>query len=271
MAIAPELTASIHPTAIIDRSAELDAGVEIGPYCIIGPHVFLGAGTVLHAHVVIQGYTRIGSNCQIHSGAIIGGPPQDTKFKNERSYVSIGDNNILRECVTIHRATGEGNRTVLRDNIMLMAYAHVAHNCDIGNYVTIASYAGISGHVTVEDNANIGGIVGVHQFCRIGRLAMVGGMSGVTQDVPPYMLAAGRPAKVYDVNTRGLRRYGISQQVRIQLREAYKLLYRSDLNVTQAMEAIGEEIPISQELDHLLEFIRSIRNGVSGRGNNLMS
>ncbi len=266
-----ELPASkprIHPTAVVDPSAEIGPDAYIGPFCVVEEDVRIGAGTMLHSHVILQKHCRIGRDCQIHSGANIGGPPQDLKFKGERSYVILGDNNIVRECVTIHRATGEGKATRLGSHNMLMAYAHVGHNCDIGSHVIIASYSGISGHVTVEDHANFGGICGVHQYCRIGTLTMIGGMSGVAQDIPPYMLANGRPAKVYDVNVRGLRRAGVSAKVRGELRAAYKLLYRADLNVSQALEAIEEEIEKSPELEHLLEFIRSTRNGYDGRGNN---
>lgn len=258
----------VHETAVIHPTADIDSDVEVGPYCVVGPEVFIGSGTRLHAHVVIEGQTYIGRKCEIHSGAVIGGAPQDLKYKNEPSSVSIGDGNILREFVTIHRATGEGNVTSIGDYNMVMAYAHIAHNCEIGSHITIASYVGISGHVTVEDFANFGGICGVHQYCRIGKLAMIGGMSGVVQDIPPYMLAAGRPAKVYDVNVRGLRRSGIVPNVRAELREAYKLIYRSNLNVSQALEAIEEEIEPSPELDHLVKFIRSTKNGYGGRGNN---
>lgn len=257
----------IHPTAIVHASAEIDPGAEVGPYCVIEQDVRIGGGTTLHAHVIIESHTRIGRNCQIHGGAIIGGPPQDSKYRNERSYVVIGDNNILREFVTIHRATGEDNETRLGDNNMLMAYAHVAHNCDIGNNVTIASYVGISGHATIEDFANLGGITGIHQYCRIGTLAMVGGLSGVVQDIPPYMLANGRPARVYDINKIGLRRAGITMKVRNELREAYKLLYRSNLNMSQALETIAEEIETSPELERLLEFIHTSRSGKNMRGN----
>jgi UDP-N-acetylglucosamine acyltransferase len=258
----------IHSTAIIDPSAEIEPGACIGPYCILGRNVRIGAGTVLHAHVVIEQNTRIGRNCQIYSGAVLGGPPQDFKYSGEPTYIEIGDDNILREGVTIHRATGEGNETRVGSGNMLMAYAHVGHNCEIGNNVTIASYVGISGHVTVEDHANFGGHVGVHQYSRIGTLAMVGGMSGVAQDIPPYMLAAGIPATVCEVNRRGLIRAEIPQKIRNELRQAYKLLYRSNLNISQALEAIAEDIERSPALDHLVEFVRSSRDGYSGRGNN---
>lgn len=258
----------VHPTAILDPSVIVDPTAEVGPYCILGPNVTVGAGSVLHPHVVIDRNVRIGRDCQIYSGSVLGGPPQDHKFKDEESWIEIGDSNIIRECCTIHRATGEGQVTRLGSHNMLMAYVHVGHNCDLGSHITLASYVGVSGHVTIEDYANIGGISGIHQFCRIGTLAMVGGLSGVVQDVPPYMLANGRPARVYDVNVRGLRRAGISAKVRGELREAYKLLYRSNLNGTQALETIEEEIEPSPELQHLLEFIRNTRNGYGGRGNN---
>ncbi len=258
----------IHPSAIIHPSAMIDPGVKIGPFCVIEEDVFVGEGSVLYTQVILQRGTRIGRNCQLHGGVNFGGPPQDTKYKGEHSYVVLGDNNIIREFVTIHRATGEGNETRIGSDNMIMAYAHIGHNCEIGSHITIASYVGISGHATIYDHANLGGIVGVHQFSRIGKFAMIGGMSGVAEDIPPYMLATGRPARVYDINVRGLRRAGISPKVRGELRLAYKLLYRSNLNTSQAIEAIGEEIESSPELTHLLDFLRDSRDGYGGRGNN---
>ncbi len=257
----------IHPTAIIDPTAKIAKDAEIGPYCIIGPGVRVGSKTRLHPHVHLIENSTIGSECEIFGGVQIGGPPQDTKFKNEVSYVSIGNRNIIREYSTIHRATGEGKVTQIGDNTMLMAYAHIGHNCEIGNNVTIASYVGISGHVLIEDSVNIGGLTGVHQHGRVGTLAMIGGLCGVNRDIPPYMLAEGRPAKICDINLRGLRRAGIPPKVRAELRQAYKLLYRSNLNVTQALEAIEEEIEKSPELDHLLQFVHTSREGIGGRGN----
>lgn len=262
-----EASAVIHPTAIIDPSAEIEPGVAIGPFCIIGKQVRIGAGTVLHGHVTLESNTRIGRNCQIFGSANIGGPPQDHKYKNEETWVDIGDGNIIRENVSIHRATGEGNATRLGSHNMLMAYAHVGHNCDIADHVTIASYVGISGHVTVEEYANFGGMCGVHQKARIGRYAMIGGMSGVTQDIAPFMIATGAPAKVFDINVRGLVRAGMAPKVRRDLREAFKIIYRSNLNLTQALEKIEAEVEKSPELNHLLEFINITRNGYNGRGN----
>ena len=257
----------IHPSSIIDPSAEIHPEASIGPFCTIGEDVKIGAGTVLHANVHILSYVTIGANCQVFTGCVFGGDPQDTKFKGEKSYIEIGDNNILREYVTIHRATGEGCKTYVGNDNMLMAYTHLGHNSTICDFVTIASYGGVSGHVTIEDSATIGGNCGIHQFCSIGKLAMVGGMSGIIADVPPYMMVMGIPSKVYDINARGLRRANISPKVRGELRQAHKLLYRAGLNQAQALEAITEEIESSKELDHLLNFIRKSREGGSGRQN----
>ncbi len=260
-------TRHIHPTAIIDPTAEIADDVEVGPFCCIGKQVQIGAGTVLHSRVDIIKNTRVGSNCQLYAGVVLGGPPQDRKYQGEESYISIGDNNLLREYVTIHCATGEGYVTRVGSNNMFMAYVHIGHNCDIGSNITVASYVGISGHVMIEDGANIGGICGLHQGSRIGRLAMVGGLAGVTHDIPPYMLASGAPAKVYGINVVGLRKAGVDRKVREEIKEAFRLIYRSNLNTSQAMEAIEANIPTSPELEHLLSFIRSTRKGFSGRGN----
>jgi UDP-N-acetylglucosamine acyltransferase len=258
----------IHPSSIIDPSAIIEPGVEIGPFCVVGRNVRLGAGTVLHPHSVVDKNTRLGSYCEVFSGAIIGGKPQDIKYKDEETYLEIGDHNVLRECVTIHRATGEGCVTRLGSRNMIMAYVHIGHNCQIGSHVTLASYAGISGHVEIEDHVNVGGLTGIHQGCRIGTLAMLGGFSKITQNIPPYMLVDGNPAREYDINKIGLRRAGISPKVRGELKQAYRLIYRSNLNMTQALETIEEEIEKSPELEHLIQFIRSSRNGKDFRGHN---
>ena len=255
----------VHPTAIVDPTAELGSGVKIGAYSIIGPHVVIGDGTIIDPHVIIEPWTTIGNDCHICSGAILGGAPQDNKFKNERSFLKIGDRNVIREFVTIHRATGEDNCTVIGNDNMLMAYCHIGHNCKIGNGIMMANQAGISGHVIVEDKVVFGGMVGVHQFVRIGKLAMIGGYSKVSQDIPPFMLADGRPTKVYDLNKIGLRRNGVPPKVRAGLRQAYKLLYRSGLNLSQAIETIESEVEPSPERDYLLEFVRNIKFGFAGR------
>lgn len=256
---------TIHETAIVHPKAELGVGVKIGAFCIVGSNVRIGDGTLIEPHVIIEPWTTIGRECRICSGAILGGQPQDHKFEGERSFLAIGDENIIREYVTIHRATGEDNATSIGDGNMLMAYCHVGHNCRVGNGVMMANMVGISGHVIIEDKAVFGGMVGVHQYVRIGKLAMIGGYSKVVQDVPPFMMVDGRPAKVYDLNVIGLRRNGVRPHVRSGLRQAYKFLYRSNLNLSQAIESIDNEVEPSEERDYLLEFVRNVKFGFAGR------
>ena len=239
--------------------------VEIGAYTVVGADAVIGNGTHLRPHVVIEPYVTLGGGCDVFSGAVLGGIPQDRKFKGETSFLVIGDNNIIREHVTIHRAAGVGNETRIGDNNLIMAYCHIGHNCLIGSGITMANMTGISGHVEVEDRANFGGFVGVHQFVRVGRLAMIGGYSKVVQDIPPFMMGDGRPCKVLDLNVIGLRRSGVSSPVRSDLKQAYKLLYRSQMNMSQALETIENEVNPSVERDYLLDFIRNIRFGSNGR------
>jgi len=260
-----ERTTEIHPTAMVDPNAQIGQGVSIGTYSVIGPNVRIGDGTRIDPNVVIESNVSIGKECVILSGAVLGGAPQDKKYHGEDSFVRIGDHNIIREYVTIHRASGDGEATVIGDNNMLMAYCHVGHNCKLGDNITMANYVGVSGHVLIEDKVVFGGFVGVHQNVRIGKLAMIGGMSKVVQDVPPFAIVDGRPTKVCDLNVIGLRRSGVTPKVRSDIRLAYKLLYRSNLNVTQALEAIEREIEPSEEMDYLLDFIRSVREGFGGR------
>lgn len=256
---------AIHPTAIVDPKAELAEGVEVGPYALIGPQVVIGEGTVIGPHVVLEGRTTIGKRCRIFAGAVLGGPPQDFKYQGEPSGLVIGDDNLLREYVTIHRATGEGENTQVGNGNMLMAYSHIGHNCQVGNEVQMANQVGISGHVAIEDRVVIGGLVGVHQFVRLGKLAMIGGYSKVAQDAPPFMLVDGRPSKVYGLNVRGLRRAGIPAEVRDSLKQAYRLIYRSNLNVSQAIEQIEATLPNSDELRYLVDFLRNSKHGYAGR------
>lgn len=266
MKLGEQIGARIHPTAEVSPTAEIGRDVEIGPYSIIGPDVVIGDGTIIDSQVVVERWTTIGQHCRIKSHVVLGGEPQDMKFKGERSFLQIGDNNTLREFVTIHRATGEDEYTRVGHNNMFMAYCHVGHNCTIGNDVTMANTVGISGHVVVEDRVVFGGMVGVHQFVRIGRLAFVGGLSKVVQDIPPFMAADGHPARVYDVNRVGLRRAGIPPEVRDNLKLIHKLLYRTpNLNVSRALEAIIEEVEPSLETDYLVQFIENIKLGFGGR------
>ncbi|HIE51162.1 MAG TPA: acyl-ACP--UDP-N-acetylglucosamine O-acyltransferase [Armatimonadetes bacterium] len=256
---------AIHRLAQVHPSVEIGENVEIGPYCIVEEDVRIGDNTVLHPHVVIFSHTTIGCECEIFPGTVLGGPPQDLKARDDRSRVVIGNRNVIREYVTIHRATGDGEATIIGDDNLLMAYVHIGHNCRVGNHVAISSYSGVSGHVVIEDRVVMGGMVGVHQFVRVGTLAMLGGYSKVTQDVPPFMLVEGRPAKVYGLNIVGLRRNGFSPQLRDQLKRAYRLIYRSKLNVSEALDEIERTFPMSEELRYLVEFLRNIRYGRAGR------
>ena len=255
----------IHPTSFVHPNAEIGEDVEIGPNCIIESDVKIGDRTKVEPNVIIKQYTIIGHDCVIGASSVLGGLPQDRKFKGEKSYLKIGDCNTIREFCSIHRASGEGESTVIGDHNMIMAYCHVGHNCKIGSNINMANMVGISGHVVVEDGVVFGGMVGVHQNVRIGKFAMIGGMSKVVTDVPPFMLADGRPTKVYDINVVGLRRSGVSPKVRAGLRKSHKLLYRSTLNISQAIEAIEREVEPSEELTYLIDFIKSIRCGHHGR------
>lgn len=257
----------IHPSAIVNPGAQLGDDVSVGPFSIIYDDVQIGDGTLLESHVVVESGSRIGKNCRIWPGSVIGGPPQDHKYRGERSFLILGDNNHIREYVTLHRASGEGVATRIGNDNMLMAYVHVGHNCEVGNNNTFSSYVGLSGHVLVENYVILGGMVGVHQFCRIGNLAMVGGCTKVNQDIPPFMLADNNPARVIDLNTIGLRRASMPPNVRSLLKQAYKLLYRSNLNTSQALERIEDELESCEELEYLILFIRGTQGGYMRRGN----
>lgn len=255
----------IHPSAIVDPSAELEDGVWIGPNCVIEGGTHIGANTVLEANVVLKRGATVGARCRIWPNVILGHEPQDMKFRGEESFLRIGDDNILREMVTIHRATGEGEATVIGNNNLLMAYVHIGHNCTVGNNTMISNSTGISGHVTIEDKVVIGGFGGIHQFVHIGKVAMIGGLSKVVQDVPPFCTCDGRPAKIHGLNIRGLRRNGVPPEQRNQVSAAFKLLYRSGLNTSQALERIHAEIPRSDTLDYFVRFIERVREGRLGR------
>lgn len=257
----------IHPTAVIDPTAELAPDVIVGPYCVIGKDVSIGSGTRLASHVVIEPYTSIGEECDFRHSSVIGGTPQDFKFRGERTELIMGNRNVIREFVTIHRASGEGECTRIGDDNMIMAYCHIGHNSELGNGIIMANQVGISGHCLVEDRVVFGGMVGIHQFVRIGKLAMIGGLSKLVTDAPPYMMVDGRPTEVAGLNVLGLRRAGIPSKVRAGLKQAFRLLYRSGLNLSQGIEAAYNEVEPSDERDYLLEFLSNIRRGYSGRQN----
>jgi UDP-N-acetylglucosamine acyltransferase len=252
---------NIHPTAIVAKGAEIE-GAEIGPYAIIGENVRIKKGTKIGPHCVIIGWTEIGKDCDIKAGVVIGEEPQIRGAKPAKSYVMIGDGNAIREYTTIHRSSKEEEVTRIGNNNFIMAGVHIAHDCIIGDNVTITNYAGLTGHIYVEDCVVISGLVAIHQFVRIGRLAMIGGGSKVVQDVPPYIMVDGHPAEAVGLNSVGLARNGIPSKVRSEIKKAYRLLYRSHLNVSQALKRIEEEIPKSAEIVHFVEFIKASERGI---------
>ena len=255
----------IHPTAIIDPKAEVGEGAEIGPYVVVEKGVSIGAGTRIRPHVFIGEGSQIGKNCQIFQFSSIGEAPQAFAYKGEKTLLIIGDNNIIREYVTLNRATvAGGGRTVIGNNNYIMAYSHVAHDCNIGNQVILANGATLAGHITIEDYATIGGHSAVHQFCRIGTHAFISGLTGVSQDIPPYMLAAGDRAKLYGLNSVGLKRHRFSGEAIKALKKAYRVIFRSGMTLESALRSIDED-PISQqqEVRHLLQFIQHSKRGIS--------
>lgn len=253
----------IHETAIIHPTARIGHDVVIGPYCVIGEDVTIGDGCKLASHVVIEGPTTIGRNCTFSSGARIGVEPQDFKHNGERTTLVIGDNNVFREFVTVSRGTVAGHgETRIGDNNMVMSYGHIAHDCRVGSHTIITGGAALAGHCTLEDYAIVGGMAGVHQFVKIGRMAMIGGMAKVTKDVPPYMLVDGNPARVIGVNIVGMRRNGTLPEVRDAVRRAYKILYESGLNLSQAIGRIEQELSGSEEIDHLVQFLKTSARGI---------
>ena len=244
----------IHPTAVIHPNAELHHTVQVGAYAVIGRHVKVGPETVIGAHVVLEGPLEIGARNQIFPGAAIGMEPQDLKFVGEPSWVKIGDNNLIREYVTINRATGAGEATVIGNGNLLMAYVHVAHNCVIEDCVVIPNSVALAGHVHIESTARLGGVLGVHQFVHIGRLAMIGGMARIDRDVPPYMLVEGNPARVRSLNLVGLKRSGLDSANLQMLKKAFRILYRSNLTFKEALEQL-ELLGDTEQLQQLRRFL----------------
>jgi UDP-N-acetylglucosamine acyltransferase len=255
---------NIHPTAIVHPKAVIAEGVEIGPYAVIGEHVTIGTGTKIAAHVVIEGWTTIGARNHIHSFSSIGTPPQDIGYKNEETYLIIGDDNVIRECATIHRATTkQDRRTIIGNKNFFMAYSHVAHDCNIGNNIIMANSVALGGHIVIGDHAILGGIVAVHQFVKIGSYAIIGGQSAVSLDIPPYVSAAGNRAQLYGLNLVGLKRKGFSDEVITNLKKAYKIIFRSGLTLEISLQQALAEMPDSKEVQHLVDFIRNSKRGIT--------
>ncbi|MDB6038513.1 MAG: Acyl-[acyl-carrier-protein]--UDP-N-acetylglucosamine O-acyltransferase [Verrucomicrobiales bacterium] len=253
----------IHPTAVIHPGAKIGADCEIGPFCVIGEHVSLGAACRLHSHVVIDGHTKLGSENEIYPFASIGLKTQDLKWKGGTTYTTIGDGNTFREYVTVHSATSDGEVTQIGSKNNILAYCHVAHNVRIGDRVIMSNVATLAGHVIVEDYAVIGGLAAVHQFCRIGKMSIIGGCSKVVQDVPPFMLADGNPAETRTINKVGMERNSISEEAQAALKQAYKILFREGLTISNALLRIESELPNLPEVKHLIEFVRASQRGIS--------
>lgn len=258
----------IHPTAILESGAALDEDVYVGPYCTVGKGVKIGKSCRLVSHVVIEGRTTIGENCTVHPFATIGLPPQDVKYKGEDTGVRIGRGNVIREYASIHRAsTGGDGFTDVGDGNFLMAYVHLAHDCKVGSHITMANSVGLSGHSVVEDYVVIGGMVGVHQFTRIGAYSMIGGLSRIAQDITPYVIAAGVDnPKLYGLNVIGLKRRGFSEETISELKKAYKILFREKLSLQDALKKIQQELPFTEEIKRLVEFINKNKRGICREG-----
>jgi UDP-N-acetylglucosamine acyltransferase len=254
----------IHPTAIVDPKAEIAEGVEIGPYSVIEKDVVIGEGTKIGPHVVIREGTRIGKQCHIFQFSSIGEAPQAFAYKGEKTYLLIGDQNIIRESVTLHRGTVPGGKkTIIGNNNYFMAYSHVAHDCHIGNQVVMANGATLAGHIQIEDHAIIGGLTAVHQFCQIGTHAFLSGLTGVSLDIPPYMLASGSRARLFGLNLVGLKRHHFSEETLRALKKAYRTIFRSGLTLEKAIKQLSEDnIFRVPEIQHLLQFIQNSKRGI---------
>ena len=253
----------IHRSAVVSSTAKLSQGVEIGPYCIVGKHVKIGENTRLVSHISFK-ETEIGSNCVVYPFTSIGLAPQDTKYKNEKSGVRIGDNNIIRENITIHRASVDGDGlTEIGDNNFIMAYSHIAHDCKVGSNTIMSNATTLAGHVEVEDFTVFGGLVAVHQFVRIGAFSMIGGLTGVSKDIPPYTTASGNRAKLYGLNSVGLKRNDFSDSTIKNLKCAYKILFSSKMTLNAAIDKVKRELKQTEEIKHLIKFLeKNLKRGI---------
>jgi UDP-N-acetylglucosamine acyltransferase len=252
----------IHPTAIVDLSAQIGAGSVIGPYCLIGQGVVLGENCWLQHHVTLCGPMEAGAGNKFYAFSSIGQQTQDLKYQGEPTYLEIGDDNTFREFVTINRSTTRDGKTRVGSHGNFLAYSHIGHDCQVGNEVVFSNNGTLAGHVQVGDNAVMGGLTAVHQFCRIGRFAITGGCSKIVQDIPPFMIADGNPAEIRGINLIGLERKGFSPESVKWIKEAFRLIYRSKYNTAQALDAIRKELPPSEEVGQIVEFIEKSERGI---------
>lgn len=255
--------AGVHPQAIVHPEAVLGEGVRVGPWTLIGPEVRIGAGTVIGPSVLIEGATTVGKDCQIHKGAVLGSVPQDLKFEGEETRLIVGDRTVIREYATLNRGTSAAGKTAVGDDCLLMAYTHVAHDCIVGNQVICSNAVNMAGHVEIDDWAIVGGLSAIHQFVRIGAHAFVGGASRISQDVAPYCRVAGNPPKLYGLNSVGLERREFTAEIRSAIKQAYKTVFQSNLNVSQGVAKAREEADLPAEVVRFLDFISSSERGVT--------
>ena len=254
--------ANIHPTAIIDPKAEIADDVLIGAYSVVGPDVSIGKGTKLMSHVVVEGNTTIGERCEIFPFASIGQKTQDLKYKGGKTYLEIGNNNTIREFVTINTATEDGGKTIVGNNNHIMAYCHIAHNCVLGNHIIMSNLATLAGHIIVEDYVVIGGMGGIHQFCKIGKMAMVGACTKINQDVVPYTIVEGNPARTCGLNLIRLKRLGIDSETLANVKKAYSFVFRKQLKAKEAVEKINAELADCAEALDIARFVNSSERGI---------
>jgi UDP-N-acetylglucosamine acyltransferase len=252
----------IHPTAIIDERAEIGTGTTIGPYCVIGADVVLGENCWLQHHVTLCGPMRAGKRNRFYAYCSIGQQTQDLKYRGEPTYLEIGDENTFREFVTVNRSTTSEGKTRVGHRGNFLAYSHIGHDCQVGNEVVFSNNGTLAGHVHVGDNAVMGGLTAVHQFCRIGRFAITGGCSKIVQDVPPFMIADGNPAKIRGINLVGLERKDFPVESVKWIKEAFRLIYRSKYNTRQAIDAVRKELPQTEEIRQIVEFIENSERGI---------
>jgi UDP-N-acetylglucosamine acyltransferase len=254
---------NIHPSAMVDDAAELDHGVTVGPWAFVGPGVRIGAGTTVGPSVLIHKDTTVGRECELYKGAVLGTDPQDLKYAGEETELTVGDRTVIREYATLNRGTSASGRTVVGDDCLLMAYTHVAHDCVLGNHVILSNAVNMAGHVELADWVIVGGVTPIHQFVRVGEHAFVGGGSRLSQDVPPYCRVAGSPAKLYGLNSVGLERRGFSSETRALLKRTYRIVFQSNLNVSQGVARAREEIEATDEVRRFLDFIQSSERGIT--------
>jgi len=253
----------IHSTAIVDADVEIPESASVGPYSVVGPGVVIGERVTIDSHVLIERDTTVGDDCRICKGAVLGTDPQDLKYAGEPTTLRVGSRTTIREFATLNRGTVDAGTTVVGDDCLIMAYSHVSHDSRIGNHVILANSVNMGGHVLIEDWAIVGGVTPIHQFVRIGCHSFVGGGSRVPQDVAPYVMVAGSPCAAYGLNIVGLRRRGFKRETISQIKEAYRLIFQSEMNVSKALERLEERDDLAPEVEHMIAFIRSSERGIT--------